>query len=47
MENYQSIHSFSFYGPCILERERWCQSKIIGNIERFKLLPKDNNGPFA
>ena len=46
MENYKSIHSFSFYGPCILERERWCESKIIG-IERFKLLPKDNNGLFA
>ena len=46
MENYESIHSFSFYGPCILERERWCESKIIG-IERFKLLPKDNNGLFA
>ena len=46
MENYQSKHSFSFYGPCILERERWCQSKIIG-IERFKLLSKDNIVPFA
>ena len=21
MEDYLSIHSFSFYGPCILERE--------------------------
>ena len=45
-KNYQSIHSFSFYGPCILERECWCQSKIIG-IKRVKLVSKDNNGPFA
>ena len=27
----KSIHSFSaFYGPRILEREHWRQSKIIG-----------------
>ena len=39
MEKYWTIHSFSFYGPCILERELWRQSKIIG-IKRFKLLCK-------
>ena len=46
MEKYLSIHSFSFYGPRILEREHWRQSKIIG-IKRFKLLSKDNNSQFA
>ena len=35
MEKCLSIHSFSFYGPRILKREQWIQSKIIG-IERFK-----------
>ena len=35
------IHSFSFYGQCILEREHWTQNKIIG-IKHFKLLSKDS-----
>ena len=39
MEKYLSIHSFSIYGPCILERELWRKNKIIG-IKRFKLLCK-------
>ena len=39
MEKCLSIHSFSFYGPGILERKQWIQSKIIG-IKRFKLLSK-------
>ena len=26
---YLSMHSFSFYGPYILEREHWRQSKIL------------------
>jgi len=30
MEKYLSIHSFSFSGPHILERQHWRQSKIIG-----------------
>ena len=30
MEVYYSIHSFSLYGPRILEREQRRQSKIIG-----------------
>ena len=38
-----STNSFSFYGPRILEREHWRQSKIIG-IKRYKMLSKDNNG---
>ena len=46
MEKYQSIHSFSFYGPRNVEREHWRQSTIIG-IKRFKLLSKDNNGQVA
>ena len=35
------IHSFSFYGQCILKREHWTQNKIIG-IKHFKLLSKDS-----
>ena len=46
MEKFLSIHSFSFYGPRILERKQWIQSKIIG-IKRVKLLSKDINGRFA
>ena len=46
MEKYWSIHSFSFYGPRILEREHPRPSKIIG-ISRLKLLCKGNNGRFA
>ena len=46
MEKYKSIHSFSFSGPCILERKHWRQSKIIG-IKCFKLLSKGDNGRFA
>ena len=40
------MDSFSFYGPCILEKEHWRKSKIIV-INRFKLLYKDRNGRFA
>ena len=47
-EKYLSIHSFSFYGPCILEREHWRHSKIYSvGIKHFKLLSKDNNSWFA
>ena len=46
MEKHLSIHSFSFYGPCILEREHWRQSKITV-INHFELLCKGNNGQFA
>ena len=40
------MDSFSFYGPCILEKEHWRKSKIIV-INRFKLLYKGRNGRFA
>ena len=46
MENYWIIHSFSVYGPRILERAHWRRSKMIG-IKHFKLLYKENKGQFA
>ena len=46
MEKYKSIHSFSFSGPRILEREHLRKSKIIG-IKHFKLLSNGDNGRFA
>ena len=46
VEKYESIDSFSFYGPHIFEREFWRQSKIIG-IKSFKFLSKDNNSRFG
>ena len=46
MDKYKSIHSFSLYGPHILEGEHWRQGKIIG-INHSKLLCKGNNGGFA
>ena len=46
MEKYKSIHSFSFSGPCILEREHLRKSKIIG-VKHFKLLSNGDNGRFA
>ena len=38
VEKYQSVHSFSFSGPHILDREHWRQSKIIGIRCLIKLL---------
>ena len=46
MEKYQSIQSFSFSAPRILEREDWGQSKVIG-IKRVKMMSKDDKGRFA
>ena len=49
MEVYYKIHSFSFYGPRMLEREHWRQSKkknLESNVLK-KLLSKNDNGWFA